>query len=468
MTRLSAKTAVVTYKSDNAEKSRLQAVWSIALFMVVFPLPVVYPLVMAKTVISPVEILFVFLSIASAFWLFRCLSNYTKARDSRLIFNEDGLVLPRKQGDIGDGARGLSWGQVERIFVEPLGKSDEKIVFRLGKGGETIAIKTSSLGVEELDKLISACDLWAEKTSRDKSFDNMVEKVVRGRVEAEQTSFTGIWMEEAERRISTTPFQPLEPGTRLQDGRIKIIQLLTAGGWSAIYLCEWKGKTPAILKEAVVPPTANESLKEKAREHFEREAVLLSGLEHPRVARVIDYFVENSRQYMLLERINGSTLRNYVRDRGAVSEHQALIWAREIAEIVSYLHSRTPPIIHRDLTPENLVLDMRGSLVLVDFGAANEFVGTVTGTLVGKPSYIAPEQFSGRACLESDLYSLGAVLHFMLTAKEPEPLSVNSPRKINAQVSEAFDTLVQDLMTLAPSGRIASAEEVGKRLSNLF
>ena len=170
---------------------------------------------------------------------------------------------------------------------------------------------------------------------------------------------------------------------------------------------------------------------------------------------------------MLLERINGSTLRNYVRDRGAVSEHQALIWAREIAEIVSYLHSRTPPIIHRDLTPENLVLDMRGSLVLVDFGAANEFVGTVTGTLVGKPSYIAPEQFSGRACLESDLYSLGAVLHFMLTAKEPEPLSVNSPRKINAQVSEAFDTLVQDLMTLASSGRIASAEEVGKRLSNL-
>ena len=136
--------------------------------------------------------------------------------------------------------------------------------------------------------------------------------------------------------------------------------------------------------------------------------------------------------------------RTYVKDKGGVSERQALTWAREIADIVEYLHTRETAVVHRDLTPENLVLDMRGSLILVDFGAANEFVGTVTGTLVGKPSYISPEQFSGRANLQSDLYSLGAVLFYLLTATDPEPLSVNSPRSLKPEISESFDRLVQD------------------------
>ncbi len=467
MSRPTAKTAVINYKSHSAGRSRQMALFAIAAFVVISPLPVIYPMLFSHSMMQIVEASFLALALVSLLFLLHSLTLYSRNRSSRLILTEEGLVLPGRGGK----SRGVSWGQVDQISVSGIADSEknedrEEINFLLSKG-EEIRLKLASLSHEDLDKLVSGCDLWANKSSRDASFNRLVDKMIKGRVDSDQSSFTGIWMEEAQRRISTTPFVPLEPGTKLQDGRIKVLQPLTAGGWSAIYLCEWKNRTPVILKEAVVPPSANAELKAKAKEHFEREAVLLAGLDNPRIANVLDYFVEGGRQYMLLERINGSTLRTYVKDKGGVSERQALTWAREIADIVEYLHTRETPVVHRDLTPENLVLDMRGSLILVDFGAANEFVGTVTGTLVGKPSYISPEQFSGRANLQSDLYSLGAVLFYLLTATDPEPLSVNSPRSLKTEISESFDRLVQDLTELDLKKRIGSASELKERLDQL-
>lgn len=462
----SAKTAVVSYKSPRAEKSRSMAIFSIALFFVLFPLPVIYAAVFSGTMSEFVESIFLVLSLLSLAVLVYCLTQYSKNRSSRIVLTENGVVLPKLNMGVNSNASGLNWGEVESISVDSTSSRVGEITFRISQSNP-VRLKMESFTPEDLDKLVSACDLWANKSSRDKSFDVLVDEIIKGRVDQSDSSFTGIWMEEAQRKLSTTPFVPLDPGTLLQDGRIKVIQPLTSGGWSAIYLCEWKGTTPVILKEAVVPPSASQTLKEKASEHFEREAVLLAGLDNPKIANVIDYFVENGRQYMLLERINGSTLRTYVRDRGVVSNSQALKWALEIADIVEYLHNQDPPIVHRDLTPENLVLDMRGSLILVDFGAANEFVGTVTGTLVGKPSYISPEQFSGKATLQSDLYSLGAVLYFMLTGNEPEPLSCNSPRQSNPLVEEELDELVKELTALSPDKRIKSAADTKARLESI-
>lgn len=472
MAKPTAKTAVIDYKSPRAVQSRRMALFAIASFLVVFPLPIIYSIVEAGSLVGFVQAFFLLLSILSLVFLLVSLAIYNKNRSSRLVLTESGIVLPGIYGGFKKQSSGINWGQVEKISVEKAdsGSSSEKsgeIILYISKGNP-VRLKMSSLAPEDLDKLVSACDLWCNKSSRDKSFDTFVDEIVRGRIEEKDSSFTGIWMEEAQRRISTTPFVPLEPGTHLQDGRIKVLQPLTAGGWSAIYLSEWKNRTPVILKEAVVPPSSAETLKQKAKEHFEREAVLLSGLNNPKIAKVMDYFVENGRQYMLLERINGSTLRSYVRDRGSVSMGQALSWGLEIIDIVEYLHNQEIPIIHRDLTPENLVLDMRGSLILVDFGAANEFVGTVTGTLVGKPSYISPEQFSGRATLQSDLYSVGAVMYFMLTGVEPEPLSVNSPRTMNKVVSEDLDFWVQELMQLNLDKRIKSAKGAKEKLSAIY
>ncbi|MDZ4836874.1 MAG: serine/threonine-protein kinase [Candidatus Melainabacteria bacterium] len=459
-TKSSAKTAVVNYESPNALVSRKMAVISAACMIVFVPLPLLYPILVPFTQGLPLAILLA-LSIGAVLFFMVSFNAFRVYRSARLVLTDTGIVLPDKLGSTSREV--VPWTKVELIEIANDKQQQEEILFSL-KGWVPIRIKTSSLKPEDLDKLVSACELWAAPLAKSDSFKRLVERVTLKRRDNEDTSFTALWMEEAQRRLTTTPFTPLEPGAKLQSGRLQVIQPLTAGGWSAIYLCQWKEKTSCILKEAVVPPAANDSLKAKAYEHFEREAVLLAGLDHPQIANVMDYFIENNRQYMVLERISGANLRTYIRDRGSVSEKQAVKWAEELVKIVSYLHTHEPPIVHRDLTPENLILDMKGSLVLIDFGSANEFVGTVTGTLVGKPSYISPEQFSGHAKPQSDLYSIGAILSFILTAADPEPLTVANPKAINPLISDGLQKLVQDLTVLDARKRIQSAEELAQRL----
>lgn len=461
--KASAKTAVVNYESPKALMSRKLAVISAACMIVFFPLPLLYPMLVPYTHGLP-EAILLFLSIGAVLFFMLAFSAFRVYRSTRLVLTDSGIVLPDK---LGSSTRELvPWSKVELIEIANDKQQEEEIFFSL-KGWMPIRVKTSSLKPEDLDKLISACELWANPETKSESFKQLVERVTLKRRDNEDTSFTALWMEEAQRRLTTTPFTPLEPGAQLQEGRLQVVQPLTAGGWSAIYLCQWKERASCILKEAVVPPAAKDELRAKAYEHFEREAILLSGLSHPQIAKVIDYFIENGRQYMVLERISGANLRAYIRDRGAVSEKQAIKWAAELVKIVSYLHSQEPPIVHRDLTPENLILDMKGSLVLIDFGSANEFVGTVTGTLVGKPSYISPEQFSGHAKPQSDLYSIGAILSFILTGNDPEPLTVASPKASNPVISDEVDQLVQELTQLDARKRIQSADQLSEKLEKL-
>ncbi|MBK9205458.1 MAG: hypothetical protein IPL73_24155 [Candidatus Obscuribacter sp.] len=120
------------------------------------------------------------------------------------------------------------------------------------------------------------------------------------------------------------------------------------------------------------------------------------------------------------------------------------------------------------MTPDNLVLANDGHITLIDFGAANEFVGTATGTLIGKQSYISPEQFRGKAQTSSDLYSLGCTLHFLLTGQDPEPLSESSPRSINPAVSTQLDRIVASCTTEENELRIVDAKVLAKSLRQLI
>lgn len=105
--------------------------------------------------------------------------------------------------------------------------------------------------------------------------------------------------------------------------------------------------------------------------------------------------------------------------------------------------------------------------MLIDFGAANEFIGNATGTLIGKQSYIPAEQFRGEACTQSDLFSLGATLFYLLTGKEPEPISVSSPRKIVPEISVQFDAVIVKLTQELPEERYGSAAELKRVLEEL-
>lgn len=255
-------------------------------------------------------------------------------------------------------------------------------------------------------------------------------------------SFTELWEQEMQDHFSATNFVPLKKGKLLRGGRFRVLMQIAAGGLSAIYLSETPEKELRVIKEAALPPTLDNNLRDKAKELFTREATILQRLTHPKIAKVLDYFVEDGRDYLVLEFVPGHTLRQLVRQNGPMTEENVLKHAKQVAEILTYLHSQIPPVIHRDITPDNLVLREDGAIVIIDFGAANEVLGTATGTLIGKQAYIAPEQFRGRSDIQSDIYALGGSMYFMLTGKDPEALSSSHPRADKPTVSPETDALV--------------------------
>jgi serine/threonine-protein kinase len=150
---------------------------------------------------------------------------------------------------------------------------------------------------------------------------------------------------------------------------------------------------------------------------------------------------------------------------GKQSEDLVLSWARQLIDILIYLHGQNPPVLHRDLTPDNIMLTPDQQITLIDFGAANEFVGTATGTLVGKESFIAPEQFRGETVPQSDIYSLGATMHYLLTGEEPQPLSQSVPQQSNPQVSEWLSSIVAKCTDFDAENRFSSAADLAQILS---
>ncbi len=335
------------------------------------------------------------------------------------------------------------------------------------RSGGKVYLHLKQVPRADLEKLLLAIEVWGSSCKRPPELVDFQNALANDNKGISNLSYTQMWEEELRHRFSSTAFVPLEPGHHLQDGSLQVVRQLAFGGLSAIYLAQSRGKELVVLKEAVVPSGADEQSKAKAAELFAREAQLLAKMHHPQIARVLDHFAEERRNYLVLEYIDGQDLRQLVKQNGLPGEETVLDWAEQIAAIMQYLHSQTPPVIHRDLTPDNLVLKDDGKLILIDFGAANEFVGTATGTLVGKQSYIAPEQFRGKAVVQSDIYSFGCTLFYLLTGADPEALSVSSPRSLVATVGADLDHLVARLTALEVEDRPTSAEQISSILTEI-
>jgi serine/threonine-protein kinase len=138
-----------------------------------------------------------------------------------------------------------------------------------------------------------------------------------------------------------------------------------------------------------------------------------------------------------------------------------------MAQMLAYLHEQPEPIIHRDFTPDNLLLKSDGSIVVIDFGAANFFLGTATGTMIGKQAYIAPEQLRGKATPQSDIYALGGCLYYLSTGDDPEPLSPSHPKEKVPAISAAFDKLVAHCTQMEKEDRPPTARAVLASLKEL-
>jgi len=266
-------------------------------------------------------------------------------------------------------------------------------------------------------------------------------------------SYTTIWTDSLESQFGATHFVPLKTGSTIQGGRYEVRMQLASGGLSAVYLAQLHDGSRVVLKESVLPLDSDERTRAKAKEMFEREATILAKLDHKQIARVLDYFAEDGRDYIVLEYIPGMSLRQVVQADPKRVRQKVVSWAKQIADVVCYLHQLDPPIVHRDLTPDNLLIREDGKIALIDFGASNEFVSQATGTLVGKQAYIPPEQFRGKAEPKSDIYAFGATIYFLLAGKDPIPLSTSHPAQVSAAVPADLDELVASCTQLDPSSR---------------
>lgn len=365
-------------------------------------------------------------------------------------------------------SRKMLRGNADPYDIESMAHWTMRLYFR--SGGNT-ALKLKRLSKKDLESLCRALHEWGQKASISNEAQELIKKVLQlDKTESKPelpATYTAMWEEEMQSHLGATTFVPLTKGATLQNGRLKVVSMIASGGLSAVYLVEKDSGGLAILKESVIPHSVDDKTKEKAKELFRREASLLMKLDHPAIAKVLDHLVENGRDYMLLEYVPGTSLRQHVRLNGPCKEKQVLSWAQELASTLTYLHELSPPVVHRDLTPDNVVLREDGALVLIDFGAANEYVGQATGTLIGKQSYISPEQFRGKAEPSSDIYALGGTLNFLLTGDDPEPLSPSHPRRVRGELSQDIDQLVASCTALSTSERIQSARALNDAIDQL-
>lgn len=362
--------------------------------------------------------------------------------DDRISMSREGICFPLFMAPWLRLRRQRPWSDITAVELIDSGARRRWLAIFFKSGGH-IKLSVEAFNSTDLETLLLACDVCAGQTRIDSNVLGLRQELKKHNQQIGSLSYTEMWEHELGQRFHATVFVPLEPDSRLQGDRLKIIRQLAFGGLSAIYLAQRDGRELMIVKEAVIPPGADAQKKAKAVEMFEREAVLLAGIHHPDIAAVLDHFVEGGRNYLVLEYINGLNLRQVVAHKGCQNEVDVLRWSRQIAGILNYLHNRIPPIIHRDLTPENLILKENGEIVLIDFGAANELLGTATGTIVGKQAYIAPEQFRGKASPQSDIYALGGTMHFLLTGQNPLALKTCRPKELLPTLDDATDNLVR-------------------------
>ena len=230
---------------------------------------------------------------------------------------------------------------------------------------------------------------------------------------------------------------PLQTGSVLNN-RYRIVKSLGQGGFGAVYrVWDINLQRPYALKE-------NIETTEEAKRQFFREAQLLSGLTHANLPRVIDHFeIPGQGQYLVMDFVEGEDLQTMLDLQGPLPERQVLEWIKDICDALGFLHSQTPPIVHRDIKPTNIRITPHGKAVLVDFGIAKVYAAgqpTTTGARAVTPGFSPPEQYIGGGTTpRSDIYSLGATLYTVLTGKIlPESISriVSSPSgsKVSAMV----------------------------------
>lgn len=251
----------------------------------------------------------------------------------------------------------------------------------------------------------------------------------------------------------------------LLNGRYRIERIIAHGGMGALYV--------ALDESLGVRVAIKENLysTEESTRQFRREATMLAALRHPNLPRVTDHFVlQDNRQYLVMDYIEGEDLRQQIEQHKKLPEEVVLSIGITICDALIYLHTRQPPIIHRDIKPGNIKITPGGQIFLVDFGLAKYSQAgqvTTTGAQALTPGFAPPEQYGQGTIPLSDIYSLGATMYTALTGHVPEDglaramgqATLTPVRQRCPDVSALTASAIEKAMAVRPEDRFSNAED---------
>jgi serine/threonine-protein kinase len=260
-------------------------------------------------------------------------------------------------------------------------------------------------------------------------------------------------------------------GDELLQDRYRIVRRIQQGGMGAVYeACDTKlANSPCAVKKILdAAPQGRDT--DFMMERLELEMKSLSALDHPSIPKVRDYFTQDATVYLVMELIQGASLEEEIerslRQSGLPPDPEQSV--RDIVSLldtVAYLHAQQPPVIHRDIKPANILRDEKtGSIKLVDFGLARALDTTHNQTLVGTLGYCSPEQMMGKACQQSDLYSVAVTLTQLLTGRAPETLNFEPLHPDLPGVRPGLPEIIQRATQLKPADRYPRAQEMSQDL----
>lgn len=249
------------------------------------------------------------------------------------------------------------------------------------------------------------------------------------------------------------------------DGKYEILKLIGRGGMSMVYLAMDKRLNKQwAVKE--IEKNARDKNNEVIIQSAIAEASMIKRLDHAALPRIVDIIDNGIVIYVIMDYIEGESLNKVLDEFGAQPQDVVIEWAKQLCDVLNYLHNCKPAIIYRDMKPGNIMLKPDGNLKLIDFGIAREYkeLNLADTVPLGTKEYAAPEQFGGMGQTDArtDIYCLGVTLHHLVTGQNPgePPYELYPIRHWNPQLSGGFEKIIQKATQRNPDDRYQSCEEL--------